>query len=229
MRKLIDILYPPQCVGCARLLTVEAHLCEACDRAVTALPDGCRRCAEPGEFARDTCPRCQRRPPAFSRAFAPFAHEGPIAHAIHQFKYEDHPELAPALGRLLASAARAFLADAPATVSHVPLHRSRYRQRRYDQAELLARALARATGRTFAPGRLTRTRKTERQVGRSEEARVANVRGAFTARDVRGARLLLVDDVFTTGATARAAAHALVYAGAKEVQVLTLARAFTLA
>lgn len=228
MRRLIDLLYPPQCVGCSRVLTVDAQLCAECDRAVAVLEPGCIRCCEPGEFRRDICPRCQKRPPPFSRAFAPFAHEGPIAHAIHQFKYEDHPELAPALGRLLASSARDFLSRAPRVVAHVPLHRSRYRERRYDQAELLARALAQATGRAFAPGHLSRVRKTERQVGRSEADRDANLRGAFTASDVQGLHLLLVDDVFTTGATARAAAHALLFAGAAEVQILTLARAFTL-
>ena len=228
MRRLIDIIYPPQCVGCARVLITDAQLCDQCDRAAAALPPGCRRCSEPGEFRREICPRCQMRAPPFTRAFAPFAHEGPIAHAIHQFKYEDHPEIAPALGKLLASTAKDFLAQAPDLVLHIPLHRSRYRQRRYDQAELLARYLAKHSGKRFAPKHLARVRKTERQVGRSEADRDANLRGAFKATDAKGLRVLLIDDVFTTGATARAAAHALLYAGAAEVQVLTLARAFTL-
>jgi ComF family protein len=152
-----------------------------------------------------------------------------VSRAVHQLKYEDHPELAAPLGALLARAASHFLARAPADVCPVPLHPSRLRERRYDQAHLLAQALARASGRRLLPDALVRARATERQVGRTEAERDANVQGAFTApRALEGIRVLLVDDVFTTGATARAAAEALKGAGATDVWVLTLARAYSL-
>jgi ComF family protein len=226
---LADVLFPPACAACGRLLRGQAFFCAECEDDVARLPDNpCTTCAEPGHFPGGRCPRCTARPPPFSRAFAPFAHEGAIARAVHQFKYEDHPELARPLAKLLSREAARFLQSAPGCVCAVPLHRSRLHRRRYDQAELLTRELAILAGRERLEA-LTRTRATQRQVGLSELARVANVAGAFIAsKEVRGRDVLLVDDVFTTGATARAAASALLAAGARSVQVLALARAFTL-
>ncbi|MCI0569873.1 MAG: ComF family protein [Myxococcaceae bacterium] len=227
---LVDIFFPPTCVGCARVLPGRAAFCATCAPEVERVPSiHCLRCCEPGVFKEDVCPRCHLRPPPFSRAFAPFAHAGPISRAVHQMKYEDHPELAAPLGELLAVEARGFLVQAPVEVVPVPLHPARLRERRYDQASLLAQSLARAAGLHVLTDVLVRERRTERQVGRTEAEREANVDGAFGAsRDLTGARLLLVDDVFTTGATARAAAAALHASGAVEVQVLTLARAYSL-
>jgi ComF family protein len=175
------------------------------------------------------CPRCHLHPPPFTRAWAPFAHEGPVARAIHRFKYEDHPELAEPLAELLADEARSFLSRAPTLLVALPLHTRRFRERRYDQTQLLASALARATGRSAPGGLLTRVRETRRQVGLSEAERAGNVAEAFTATpSVGGQALLLIDDVFTTGATTRAAAEALLQAGAEHLEVLTLARAYRL-
>jgi ComF family protein len=231
LQALLELLYPPACLACARVLPARAFFCETCDTALERLPPKrCRTCAEPGDFPRATCPRCRASPPPFSRAWAPFAHEGPLARAIHRFKYEDHPELAAPLAALLAEESRDFLSQAPPLVLALPLHPRRYRERQYDQAQLLAGELARATGRTAPVGLLTRARETQRQVGLSESERARNVAGAFSASPaVAGQALLLVDDVLTTGATARAAATALRAAGASRVEVLTLARAFSLA
>lgn len=228
MRGLVDIFFPPTCVACARVLGHDAFFCEPCDEEVDRLPpDRCELCAEPGEFSARRCPRCLERPPPFASTYAPFAHEGAVARAIHQFKYEDHPELAGALAALLAEEARAHLVGAPRLVCAIPLHRSRLVERKYDQAELLARALSAKLGATCVDA-LVRTRQTTRQVGLTEQARDRNVEGAFTADErVRGQDVLLVDDVFTTGATARAAALAIKAAGGRDVHVLTLARAFT--
>ncbi|TQF16143.1 competence protein F [Myxococcus llanfairpwllgwyngyllgogerychwyrndrobwllllantysiliogogogochensis] len=111
----------------------------------------------------------------------------------------------------------------------LPLHTRRYHSRKYDQAQLLAGSLAKCVGRQAPVGWLIRTRETQRQVGLTEAERADNVAEAFTASsDVTGHDVLLLDDVFTTGATARAAAIALHAAGATRVEVLTLARAFTL-
>jgi ComF family protein len=222
-----ELLYPPACLACAKVLSSRAFFCETCDTALERLPPACcRTCAEPGAFPTHTCPRCRLTPPPFTRVWAPFLHEGPLARAIHRYKYEDHPELAAPLAALLADEARAFLAQAPAWIVALPLHARRFRERRYDQAQLLAGALARATGRKAPVGLLTRGRDTPRQVGLDERARAHNVAGAFQAnRSVAGHPLLLLDDVFTTGATARAAVDALREAGAGPVAVLTLARA----
>jgi ComF family protein len=229
VRGLLDILFPPACVGCGRVLPVETFFCEGCDGQLERLPRTvCRLCAEPGDFDHATCPRCEVRPPPFAAAFAPFAHEGPLARAIHRFKYEDHPELAPTLAALLRAEAPGFLARPFTAVCALPLHPSRLRERRYDQAELLAGELARLLGLPRLV-LLHRVRPTKRQVGLSESERERNVRGAFEAgAGAQGQDLLLVDDVFTTGATARAAASALLEQGARKVEVVTLARAFTL-
>jgi ComF family protein len=230
LRGLLELLYPPSCLACTRVLPTSAPFCETCDTALERVPPVCcRTCAEPGRFPSGECPRCRLGPPPFSRAWAPFAHEGPVARAIHRFKYEDHPELAEPLGELLADEARSFLSRAPAVIVALPLHTRRFRERRYDQTQLLAGSLARATGRKAPVGLLTRTRETQRQVGLSEDARASNVAEAFTASPaVSGQSLLLLDDVFTTGATTRAAAAALREAGAAHVEVLTVARAFSL-
>ncbi|WP_194858483.1 ComF family protein [Myxococcus virescens] len=231
LKALLDVLYPPSCLACTKVLPgPEGFFCETCDTAVERLPPACcRTCAEPGAFPGDTCPRCRATPPPFTRAWAPFAHEGPLARAIHRFKYEDHPNLAGPLGALLADEARSFLSRAPELVVALPLHTRRYHARKYDQAQLLAGALAKTTGRKAPVGLLTRHRETQRQVGLSEAERANNVAGAFAASSrVSGQRVLLVDDVFTTGATARAAASALLEAGAVQVEMLTLARAFSL-
>ncbi|WP_375771023.1 ComF family protein [Archangium gephyra] len=231
LQSLLELLYPPACIACAKVMPVRAAFCETCDLAVERLPPSrCRTCAEPGTFPRDTCPRCHLSPPPFTRAWAPFAHEGPVARAIHRFKYEDHPELAPALAELLASECRQFLEQAPSVLVALPLHDQRFRERKYDQTQLLAGELARATGREAPVGLLNRARETRRQVGLSEAERAQNVAGAFTASpSVAGREFLLVDDVLTTGATVRAAATALREAGATRVEVITLARAFSLA
>jgi ComF family protein len=225
---LLDVLYPPACVGCGKVLPGPAFFCERCDEEVERTPPSrCRRCAEPGLFPRATCPRCAARPPNFTAAFAPFAHGGPVARAIHRFKYEDHPELARPLAALLAAEGAAFLREAgDEAVCAIPLHDKRFRERKYDQAQLLAKELAEKLSRPFVPFALARVRETSRQVGRTDDERERNVAGAFEGRDpASGLRLVLVDDVFTTGATARAATQALLDRGAANVRVLTLARA----
>jgi len=227
MSSLLELFFPPYCVSCGQVLEARGFFCAECDAEVAALPSGgCVRCAEPGQFAGEECPRCEARPPPFSRVLSPFSHAGAIARAIHLFKYEDRPELAAPLGELLVRTLGPGLGQA--AVCAIPLHASRFRERKYDQAHLLAVEIARAARLEYLPRALERTRATARQVGLEETAREANVKDAFSAREVAGRALLLVDDVFTTGATARAAASALRDAGAAEIRVLTVARAHNL-
>jgi ComF family protein len=223
---LWDVLYPPSCIACQRLLIPgAAFFCAECVADIDPLPaETCRRCGEPGGLP--ACPRCRQSPPPFERAVAPFAHSGAVARAIHQLKYEDHPELAPRLASLLVQALPDFFKAAPTALCPIPLHPSRFRARRYDQAELITHALAKRTSRRVLRS-LKRVLPTRRQVGLTEAEREANVAGAFVASsEVKGQDVLLVDDVFTTGATARAASRALLEAGARSVQVTTVARAY---
>lgn len=227
MDALLEVLLPSSCVACDDVLPGPGFFCADCAALVEETPTvACARCAEPGRFDGGLCPHCRAAPRDFARAWAPFEHSGSVARAIHRFKYEDHPELARPLGGLLAQRAQRVLAEMPGALCPVPLHVTRFQERRYDQASLLAVALARATGRPLQDTWLERTKATARQVGLSDQARAANVEGAFRATaEVQGQDVVLVDDVFTTGATARAAARALTQAGARTVSVVTLARA----
>jgi ComF family protein len=225
---LLDLIFPPACVSCAELLETRGPYCALCALGLEPVPrPGCPRCAEP-DPAGTLCRRCRLRLPPFVNARAAFVHEGPLARAIHRFKYEGRSELASPLGRALAEAEGGWLASVGpgALLVPIPLHRGRLLRRGYDQAALLARSLASATGLRLELGLLRRGRATRRQVGLSEGQRLANVAGAFTVvRPVPARPLVLVDDVFTTGATARAASAALLENGAGVVHVLTLARA----
>lgn len=224
MSALLDLLFPPRCPGCRALVPGAAGFCQACATTLAELPpERCPVCAEPD--AAGPCERCRAAPPAFERAFAPFLHGGALADAIHRLKYEDRPHLAGPLAALVAPALAADLAWCE-LVAPVPLHVHRLRSRGFDQALLLARALGGPVGRPVAARAVRRVRDTPPQVGRDRLQRDENVRGAFEATpEVRGRRLLLVDDVLTTGATAQAASAAAREAGAVAVRVVALARA----
>jgi ComF family protein len=222
---LLDLLFPVRCAACDA--PGEAPFCGVCAETLVPVPAGCPLCGAPAEegslshLRPRRCKPCRARAPPFALASAPWLHGGALAEAIHRLKYEGHCELARPLGVLFEGAA-------PPRVDvlvPIPLHPRRLRERGFDQARLLADA----AGRRFSvPVRplLVRVRETGQQVGRDRAARERNVRGAFAADGrVRGLRVCLVDDVLTTGATASAAALALLQAGAARVEVRTLARA----
>jgi ComF family protein len=220
-RALLALVYPPRCAACGEP-AAEEPFCAVCAAAVDPVPSGCARCGLPGPEA--LCGGCRAAPPAFDAVRAGGLFGGPLADAVHAFKYGNRPALGRPLGAWLA--ARAPL-PARALVVSVPLARRRRIERGYDQAALLADALARAAGLPRARRALVRTRETPPQVGRSRAERARNVAGAFLATPggVAGRDVVLVDDVVTTGATVDAAAAALRKAGARSVVVVALARA----
>ncbi len=167
-------------------------------------------------------------PPPFGRARAAVVY-GPVASAlVSRFKYGDRPELAQLCGQLMAGAGSEFWVDRPVLVP-VPLHWSRRRFRRYNQSVLLAQQVGKLTGLDVLPQLVRRHRNTRQQVGLSGDGRQRNVRGAFSldrraAEMLRGRRVVVVDDVYTTGATIKAVTRVLKRGGVEFVDVLTFAR-----
>jgi ComF family protein len=221
---LLELVYPPRCAACGEGIASEPF-CSVCGEAVDPVPAGCGRCGMPGPDP--LCGACRADPPAFDAVRAGGVFGGPLADAIHAFKYGGRSALARPLGAWLA---REAPLPAGAVIVSIPLARGRRIERGYDQAALLADALARSAGARHRRlrGALVRTRETPPQVGKTRAERSRNVAGAFrTVRraEIAGRDVVLVDDVVTTGATADAAARALRDAGARTVEVVALARA----
>ncbi len=167
-------------------------------------------------------------PPAYARARAAVRYDDVARTLVHALKYQDRTDLAPAMGRWMARAGRELLDEADVLVP-VPLHWRRGWSRRYNQSGALARIIAQQTGVTVAVEALRRIRPTEQQIGLSRPQRASNVQGAFkVASDrqhlVAGRRVILIDDVLTSGATVDACARALLRAKATTVDVLVFAR-----
>jgi ComF family protein len=237
---LLDLLFPAICPVCRARSDDRIHrpFCAACWTALPLLNGpGCRICGRPfvglaGGFA---CARCRQEPPSFAYARAVAAYRDGMRTAIHALKYRGRVVVARPLAGLLAEFGVAHLpgppggqpADVLDAIVPVPLHGTRLAERGFNQAELLAAPLSARWGLPLLTRALVRTRPTRPQTELSEAERRANVARAFAVArpgEVAGRRLLLVDDVLTTGATVGAAARALCQSGADAVGVLVLAR-----
>jgi ComF family protein len=236
----LDALLPPRCLACGGAVDAQGALCAACWQGISFLgAPCCARCGLPFPYdagAGAECGDCIAYPPPFDRARAVFAYDDHSRRLILGFKHADKLHGMPAFGQWLARSGAELLGEAD-LIAPVPLHWTRLFRRRFNQSALLARAAVAAwaerspTGLVFAPQLLVRRRRTRSQGHLSRLQRAENVRGAFALKpgaDVAGKRVLLVDDVFTTGATIEACARVLKRAGAVRVDVLTLARAMRL-
>jgi ComF family protein len=232
LRGFLDLLYPPRCEACGQLR--RAPICGECLAAIERIaPPLCEVCGEPFDPLAQAAPRCadcrgKRHPFSLARSAAYYT--GPLAEAIRRFKYDCQMVLWRPLGRLMVEALRDGAAavdpDTVDVVCPVPLHRSRLRERGFNQSELLAEVIAEAFGKPIKL-LLERTRPTLPQVDLPAQSRAANVRDAFgpcLQEVIAGQRVLLIDDLFTTGATLGECARVLRRAGATDVRVFTLAR-----
>jgi ComF family protein len=228
---LLDLLFPPRCAVCGRR---GAPLCTACLATVRVLDaQRCARCDAPlpptEEALAGRCAACQAEPPgALAGLRVAARYEDTLRLAIIEFKFHRIRRLAEPLGDLLAEVSFPLLPMVD-LIAPVPLHPTRRRERGFNQAELLARRCGRRLGRPMRVDLLARLRATPSQVRLTTAERHANMRDAFAARPgaaaiVAGRRVLLVDDVCTSGATLKAAASALREAGAAAVWGAAVAR-----
>ena len=229
----LAIVLAPECAACHELLAepTRGPVCGRCWNAIVPItPPCCRTCGDPLpswrtiSVAESTCARCRRKPPLLTIARALGAYEGSLRAIVHALKYGGRSTLARPLAARLREAGAEALAGADLVVP-VPLHRSRQRQRGFNQAAEIARRLG-----LPMQDALRRTRRTPAQADLPAARRHANVRGAFAlarASSVSGRVVVLVDDVSTTGATLNACAAVLLTAGASEVRAVIVARAVT--
>lgn len=228
----LDAALPPLCLACRQPVDAPGRLCPGCWSEVDfiAAPQ-CESCGVPFDYdlgAGAVCAACAAAPPPWGRARAVMRYGAAARRLVAGLKYADRLHMAPALAAWLARAGAPSLAGAE-LLAPVPLHRRRLVLRRFNQSAVLALALSRATGVEAASGCLVRRRATRPQAGLTRGRRARNVAGAFRVPErerarVGGRRVVLVDDVLTTGATAEECARALLRAGAARVDVLTLAR-----
>lgn len=226
---VMEVAWPRACLVCDAPLaaTARADLCATCEGQVRVVgEEACPRCGKPCRRAgapRRRCRWCRGRRFAFRQALVAVRYEGVVRRTVHEIKFLRKPLLARPMGAWLAQAvmARGWHERVDVVVP-VPLHGSRRRERGYNQAEEIAAVVAEAIGRPMAADALRKVRKTPRQAMLPVRRRKRSPAGAFEARTVRE-RVLLVDDVLTTGATADACARALLAAGAREVLVAAVA------
>jgi ComF family protein len=218
---LLDLLFPPRCVACRR---VGPWFCVSCCASIEKiLPPLCNHCGRPSAIS--PCAYCAKQLLQIDGIRAVALFEGSLRAAIHAFKYQHRTELAPVFGTMLSEYLLTFPLPAD-TIVAVPLHADRERMRGFNQSLLLARTLGARLDLPVWEDGLTRTRATQSQTQLDAAGRRENVRDAFVAAPrARGARVLLIDDVCTTGATMDACSAALSACGAKSVWGLAIARA----
>jgi ComF family protein len=248
---MADAVFPSRCPGCRNLFKrsegspatglvdqdlafyLAGHFCPDCREKWTAVASPiCTRCGmvfKSREGPDHWCGRCIERPGAFTRARAAGIYDGTLRVAIHALKFNARTGLATPLGRLLFAAYRRYWPTAQIDViAPVPLHRKRFRQRGFNQAFLLIRSWELPAETMIVRDLLKRNRATAPQTGLDRRQRRKNIKNAFSVNrpgESAGKRVLLVDDVLTTGATVEACAAVLLKDGAERVEVLTLARA----
>ncbi len=221
---VLDWIFPPRCGGCGKFAE---RWCPQCQAGIERLPiPVCQVCGLPISQA-GVCGSCQATPPEYRGLRSVCAYNGPARSAVIRLKYSRDLGLGEALAHHLEELYN-HLSWSIDLVTCVPLSRGRLKDRGYNQAAMLARPLALAIQRPFVPVLLRKTRESPTQVGLSASQRRKNVEGAFEAGDQRvfsGRKVLVIDDVTTTGSTMNACARALIQAGAAEVYGLTFARA----
>ena len=236
---VIKAVYPKRCIACGRLMPMPEHrdsarirpwFCEECSQDVNmVVPPFCIQCGRVFESRagpKHLCKKCMDKKNKFTKARATAIYEGSVKRAILNYKYRRNAALARPLGALLKEAYDNYYGNNETDfIIPVPLHIRRLRWRKFNQAWLLIDKWKAPDFPTLLPDVLVRKRWTRPQAGLDNKERAKNIKGAFAINhDVKGKSILLVDDVFTTGATVNECSKVLLAGGAKQVDILTLAR-----
>jgi competence protein ComFC len=236
LKGLVDIVYPRTCLVCKTGLkgisSIDNLVCSQCWAKIKKNPPpfchSCGRHLEVKNPVKNICLKCLRKKTHFDRAFSPCLYDGVLKELIHEFKYNGKDYLGRSLSRLMIEFIKEFSLpmDCLDLIVPVPLHKIRLRERDFNQAKILSGYIAREFDKKMLGAALIRNRHTKTQTELEEDLRFLNVHESFSVardRDIKGANILLVDDVLTTGATSSEAAYTLKKAGANIVFVLTLA------
>lgn len=227
-----DLVLPPKCLACNTDVFQQGSICGNCYQGLQTIGQHkCHKCGLPFEFDmgnKAICASCSYEKPRYDMARAYCKYEGVGGDIAVKLKFSDKTHLAPYMAKMMKLAGDGLLHKTD-IIAPIPLHYSRKLRRKYNQASLLAKNLARISGLEYQPFLLKRTRNTEKQTTLPKSARKKNMRDAFIVRPeyaekIEGKKILLIDDVMTTGATIEAAAVALKVTGAKKVYGLVFAR-----
>ncbi|MBR1648370.1 MAG: ComF family protein [Alphaproteobacteria bacterium] len=228
--ELLDFIFPRRCLKCSKILDTTGYLCDDCAQNINFItPPYCERCGAPlyGDLIKK-CPDCLKKKRRFYRlARSAMIYDESSKGLITSFKFKDKTENAKLLAVMLKVAGKDIFNSDVDLIIPVPLHYTRLIKRRYNQAAVLAQELSLMVNIPVDCQSLIRHRKTRPQVELSGQARISNVRNAFSVNHfdkIKNKRIVLIDDVTTTGSTLKESAKALKKAGAKSVDVLTLAR-----
>ncbi|TRZ49935.1 ComF family protein [bacterium] len=233
---LADIIYPKTCIGCKSKLqspgAINDLICSSCWQKIKKnTPPFCHSCGRrllPGNCVKNICRECLKQSLSFDRAFSPCVYDGVIKNLIHAFKYGGRVKLGKPLSSLMIEFIKEYNLplDFIDFIIPMPLHRTRLREREFNQAQILSDCIAAEFNKKMLDTNLIRHRHTKTQTELKMDKRLANVKGSFSVLDkeaIKGANILLIDDVLTTAATCSEAASALKNNGANIVFVLTLA------
>ncbi|ABR46948.1 phosphoribosyltransferase [Alkaliphilus metalliredigens QYMF] len=230
---LMDLMYPldVSCIACKENLSNQTkyYLCDTCYGEIDFFPEHC--CHQCGKILSMTeavglCQACESKPPSFERAIAVFQYQGHIKRLIFRFKYEHEPYLSRIMGQMLADSYEKEALEVGLIIP-VPLHYKRQKQRGFNQAELLAKYMSQQVKQPYDPDVLIRSQETIIMHHLTRQQREENVKQAFMVKNpglIVNQKLLLIDDIVTTGATLKACSRVLLEAGAQSVTALTLAR-----
>lgn len=227
-QKLLNFLLPPHCPICQKKILDSNAVCGKCFGKLNFISGAiCQKCGKPLPYKEaKICAACLQKPPIYHRAISVLKYNETSKALILPFKHADYIELTPLLAQWMSNRGKNLILDCDYLIP-VPLHITRLFKRKYNQSALLAKEIARVYHKGYLPSILIRTKHTESQGHMGAKQRKENLKNAFKVRNtnkIKGKKILIIDDVMTTGATVNECTKTLIKAGAQSVDILTLAR-----